>query len=70
MKIIMISTAILSILSPLVLADADDMMGFGMMNGGMYRTGVLGILYFLIASFIFSLIFWRVYTLIVKKKGN
>ena len=71
LKKIILGAGILSILNPLALADAGDMMGFGSgygMMGGTLGMGLFGIIYFLIAVFIFSLIFWWTYTLIVKKK--
>jgi hypothetical protein len=54
--------------SGLVSADSD-MMGSGMMSG-MYGLGMgfLGLVYFAVFAFIFSLIFWYTYKLIVKKR--
>jgi len=65
--------AIISILgaaivaSPAVLADFGDMMGgYGMMGSG--TMGLFGIVYFALAAFVFSAIFWLTYNWIVPKK--
>lgn len=56
-----------------VLADYDMMgpstgYGCGMMAGmGFWNAHLFGLLYFLILSFIFSLIFWVVYKWLIKK---
>ncbi len=70
-KLVLAITALLII--PVVLADGWDMMsrGYGMMGGGM--TGLMagsfiGIIYFAVFSFVFSIIFWQAYNWVVKEK--
>ncbi|MDD2697045.1 MAG: hypothetical protein PHE52_02715 [Candidatus Pacebacteria bacterium] len=54
-------------------ADFGGMMGYGvdwrgMMGGaGMFGMGLAGFLFFVLVSFIFSLIFWLVYKCLIKK---
>ncbi len=60
---------------PLVaLANSGDMMSFGMMNGWMmngsgWGWGAMfsGLIWILLVSFVFSLVFWLVYKWIIKK---
>ena len=44
-------------------AQPYDMMGsgYGMMSGGFIWMGFIGLLYFTLAAFLFSLIFWLVH---------
>lgn len=44
----------------------DMMSGYGMM--GVYGIGLLGLVYFAIASFIFAIIFWYTYKWIIQQK--
>jgi len=48
-----------------VLADWGMMEGYGMMSGGM---GLFRIVYFALAAFVFSAIFWLTHNWIVPKK--
>jgi hypothetical protein len=56
---------ILILASPAVLADWGMMGDYGMSGYGM---GVFGIIYFALAAFIFSVIFWMTHNWIVPKK--
>ncbi len=68
---------ILSLLSPIalplvVLADSGNMMSYGMMDGWMmdgsgWGAMFLGLIWIVIVSFVFSLVFWLVYKWIIKK---
>lgn len=63
-------------LAQLAIADTGDgMMGYGMKGGygmmgagGWFGWGLLWLVYFAIASLIFSLIFWYTYKLMIKEK--
>jgi hypothetical protein len=66
-------TLFLSLLATTVLADGN-MMDFGNNNmmggygvGGFLGMGVIGLIYFAIAAFIFSVIFWLTYKWLIKK---
>ncbi len=48
-----------------VLADGG-MMDFHIVGGGMFGGWLLGIIYFAIGAFIFSVIFWLTYNWLVK----
>ena len=64
MKMIMaIGIGSLSSLVPVLAQTAYDMMGsgYGMMSGGFIWMGFIGLLYFTLAAFLFSLIFWLVH---------
>ena len=54
------------VLLPNALADYGGMMGTGIM--GLY--GLYGIIWFAVAAFVFSVIFWYVYKLIIKEKSG
>lgn len=71
-KLFILALLSLIVLPLIVLADSDDMMGYGMMNGwmvGQFGAGAmfLGLIWVVVISFVFSLIFWLVYKWIVKK---
>jgi hypothetical protein len=69
MKKIIVALFFLSILSPAVLADFEDMMGSGMMGTGTFSlVGLFGIVWFALAAFIFSVIFWATHNWLVKGK--
>jgi len=56
----------------IVLADSGEMMGYGMMDywmmgGGGWGAMFLGLIWLVVISFVFSLIFWLVYKWIIKK---
>jgi len=61
-RIILFWVLILSI--PFVLADYGHMGGYGMMGG--IGVGLYGIVWFVLAMFIFSIIFWSTYRWIIK----
>jgi hypothetical protein len=61
-------TFLLASLAPAVMADDGDMMSGMMMGGGVYGMGVLGFVYFALAAFIFSIIFWATHNWLVKGK--
>ena len=61
-KIILLVTAIL--VAPFILADYGHMEGYGMMGG--VGIGLYGIISFVLATFIFSIIFWSTYKWITK----
>jgi len=73
-KSIAYSVLFLVLLSTTVLAD-NDMMDFGNSNGmmgsygmgGFWGMSVVGLIYFVIAAFIFSVIFWLTYKWLIKK---
>lgn len=44
-----------------------NMMGYGMMAGGPWWMDLVGLIYLVLISFVFSLIFWLVYKWILKK---
>lgn len=46
---------------------AVNMMGYGW-SAGMYGAALLGLVYFALAAFIFSIIFWLTYSWIIKDK--
>ena len=57
---------IIALIIPSALADYGPMMGYGYgMTGGI---GIFGIIWFLIATFIFSVVFWSTYKWIIKSK--
>ncbi len=60
---------IMALTIPIVLADYDGMMGYGMMGNYGYGgiiMGLLGIVWFALAAFVFSAIFWSTYKWIMK----
>ena len=64
---------VLALLSALPVAFADTgMMGdYGMMGtgfGGMFGYGLLWLVYFALAAFIFSVIFWWTHNWLAKKR--
>ena len=59
-------TYITLIFSSIVMADTNS--GFGMMGMGTFGFSLIGIIYFALISFVFSLIFWYTYVLVVKNK--
>ena len=70
MKKLVLATAALSIM-PAVLADYGDMMGEGHMigwTGGSYWMSLAGVIFFAIAAFLFSIIFWATHNWLVKGK--
>ncbi len=71
-KLFILSLLSLMALPLIALADSDDMMGYGMMDGWMMGGGrwgsmLLGLIWLVVISFVFSLIFWLVYKWIIKK---
>ena len=63
-KIIYPLTLILAI--PVVFADWGMMGDYGMMGSG--TMGLFGVVYFALAAFVFSVIFWLTHNWIVPKK--
>lgn len=61
---------IMALAIPLVLADYGGMMGMGYGMMGNIGVGLYGIVWFALAVFIFSLIFWSTYKWIVKEKES
>ena len=65
-----ITTILSAAFIPAVLADE----GYGMigykMGSHMYGTGLYGAVYLILASFIFSIIFWVTYLWLVKNQKN
>ena len=69
MKKLILIPSLLVLLSSVVLADSDMMGDFGMMGtGGWMMGGLYGLVYFVIASFIFSITFWLTYKWLIKDK--
>jgi hypothetical protein len=61
--------SMLLLLLPSVLADYGDMMSGGMMGGaGWFGMGLVGLIYFAIGAFVFSVIFWLTHNWLVKDK--
>ena len=71
MKKLILIPSLLVLLSLIALADYG-MMGYnngsGMMGGGWILGGFVGILYFALAAFIFSVIFWLTHNWLSKCK--
>lgn len=69
-KLIILSSLSVVALSQVVSADMWDMMGSGsgMMSSGAFGPGLLGLTYFALAVFIFSIIFWLTYNWLAKKR--
>lgn len=67
-KTILLTT--IALITPSVLADTDMMGDYGMMSGNMgwMMGGAYSLIYFVIISFLFSIIFWWTYKWIVKGK--
>ncbi len=61
----LILTFIWVLFIPSVLADYR-MMGYGMMSS--FGFGLYSIVWFIIVSFVFSVVFWSTYKLIIKNK--
>ena len=59
---------LISLASTTVLADFGDMMGYGMIGGGMFGFGWL--ISVALISFIFSVVFWLTYKLVLGDKVN
>lgn len=57
---------IMALIVPSVLADYGNMMGSGMMGG--VGIGLYGVVWFVLVTFLFSIIFWSTYKWIVKVK--
>jgi len=53
---------------PSVLADYGPMMGPGYGMGGSIGIGLYGVIWFILITFIFSVIFWSTYKWILKSK--
>ncbi|MBU0629145.1 MAG: hypothetical protein KKC75_08210 [Nanoarchaeota archaeon] len=71
-KTILASIGALTASLPLALADYGGMMGYGSgysMMGGL-GTGLFGLLWVVLAAFIFSIIFWSTYKWIAKEEKN
>jgi len=67
-NIIILSMLILLLSASPAYADADDMMGYSMMDGtGMLGFGLIGIFYLILVFFIFSAVFWLTYKWIIKE---
>lgn len=67
-KIILPGIAVLT--APIVLADYGSMMGYGMMGGYGPLSAIYGIVWFALAAFVFSAIFWYMRKIIVKEKNQ
>jgi hypothetical protein len=65
MKKIILFGALFALLSQPVLADWGMMDGTGMMGTGM---GLVGLVYFAVGAFIFSVIFWLTHNWLVPKR--
>jgi hypothetical protein len=59
---------IIALIMPSVLADYGHMMGYGYGMGTNIGIGIFGFVWFLIATFIFSVVFWSTYKWIIKSK--
>jgi hypothetical protein len=68
MKKLVLLLSFLVLLSSTVLADYGMMDGYGMMGGAGMLGGLLGLVYFALAAFVFSVIFWMTHNWLVKKK--
>jgi uncharacterized membrane protein len=68
MKKIIVPISLLSVLSCSVSADWNGMMGYGSSSGmmGGWGMGIYGVIYFALAAFVFSAIFWLTYNWLVK----
>ncbi len=65
MKKTILFGALFALLSQPVLADWGMMGSTGMMGSGM---GIYGVIYFALAAFVFSVIFWMTHNWIVPKR--
>lgn len=57
-----------TLMIPSVLADYGPMMDSGYGMGGSIGMGLYGIIWFILITFIFSVIFWSTYKWILKSK--
>lgn len=67
-KKILLGGTYLALLSEIAFADTD-MMGYGIMGGtGMALGSIYGLVWFALAVFVFSAIFWSTYKWLIKGK--